>query len=370
MAEKRDYYEVLGVGRSADATELKRAYRRLAKNYHPDTNPGDHEAEERFKEASEAYEVLSNEEKRRVYDAYGHAGLGGMGGGAGFGGFQDLGDLFGFGDIFGSIFGGRGQRGGPRRGSDLQYHLEIDFEEAAFGVKKSIEIPRVDRCAECKGKGAQDDSSIRQCPVCRGTGQETISQGFFSIQRPCNQCGGRGSVITRPCPECDGRGRVEHKHEIEVTVPAGVDTGSRLRLTGEGEAGTQGGPPGDLYVVISVAEHETFRRDGDDVWMRQPIGICQAALGATIDVPTLYGEHKLKIPEGTQTGKVFKVRGAGIDNVRGYGRGDQMVEVYVVTPTDLTPEQREHLEAFAASGGDQCEPPKKSFFQRVKEAFE
>lgn len=369
MADKRDYYEVLGVSRSADAGELKRAYRRLAKQFHPDANPGDHTAEEQFKEASEAYEVLSDDQKRRAYDAYGHAGLGGAGG-AGFQGFNDLGDLFGFGDIFGSIFGGRGQRSGPRRGSDLQYHMEIDFEEAAFGVKRSVTIPREDRCGECKGKGAAEDSSIRQCPVCRGTGQETISQGFFSIQRACGQCSGRGSIITKPCPDCGGRGRIEREHEIEVTVPAGVDTGSRLRLSGEGEAGTLGGPSGDLYVVITVKEHEHFRRDGDDVWMRHPLGICQATLGATIDVPTLYGSHKLKIPEGTQSGKTFKIRGAGIDNVRGYGRGDQMVEVFVVTPTHLTPEQRELLEAFADAGGDQCEAPKKSFFQRVKEAFE
>jgi molecular chaperone DnaJ len=349
---KRDYYEVLAVSRTATDQEIKSAYRRLAVKYHPDKNPNDAAAEEKFKEAAEAYSVLSNPEQRKRYDRFGHAGVSssagaGAWGAPGFGGIEDiLGDLFGFGDVFG---GGRGgsRRSAAQRGADLRYDLEITLEDAANGMTAHLRIPRLEQCDTCKGSGAAEGTQPESCATCAGTGQVRYQQGFFSVARTCHTCRGAGRVVKNPCAGCNGAGRVEREKQMEVKIPAGVETGSRLRVPGEGEAGTQGGVAGDLYVVIHVSEHEQFERQGNNLYEAVPITFAQAALGAEIMVKTLDAEEKLKIPLGTQTGTVFRLRGKGMPALGGRGRGDLFVSVTVVTPTTLTREQRRLLEQLA-----------------------
>lgn len=350
---KRDYYEVLGVGRSATDQELKTAYRRLAHQHHPDKNQSDPEAEERFKEAAEAYAVLSNSEQRQRYDRFGHAGVSSSAasaawGAPGFGGIEDiLGDLFGFGDVFGA--GGRAgsRRSGAQRGADLRYDLEITLEQAAVGMTAQLRIPKLETCETCNGSGAAAGTKPESCRTCQGAGQVRFQQGFFSVSRTCSTCRGTGQVISSPCDSCRGAGRVEREKSIEVKIPAGVETGSRLRLQAEGESGMLGGPPGDLYVVIHVAEHEQFERQGNNLYASIPITFAQAALGADVSVNTLNGDQSLKVPAGTQTGTVFRVRGQGMPVLGGRGKGDLFVSVSVITPRSLTREQRKLLEQLA-----------------------
>ena len=368
--EKRDYYEILGVHRNASDTEIKKAYRKLALQFHPDKNAGDKEAEDRFKEISEAYSVLSDPQKRVTYDQYGHAGLGNGGGfsSGGFGGspFEDI-----FGDLFGDIFGGRARsRGRGRRGDDLRYNLSIKFEEAAFGLETKIQIPRYETCATCQGSGARPGTSPRTCQVCHGAGQVRYQQGFFSLTRPCPECGGEGQVIDQPCDDCRGSGRIRGKKTISLKIPAGVETGSRLKLTGEGEPGIQGGPPGDLYVVLSVQEHPLFQREGQDVICEIPISFPQAGLGCELEVPTLTEKISIKVPAGTQSGKVVSLPGKGFPSLQGYNRGDQLVVLRVETPTRLTGRQKELLEEFAREGGEEVHPMGKSFLEKVRELFD
>jgi len=350
---KRDYYEVLGVSRAASDQELKTAYRRLAVKYHPDKNPNDAAAEESFKEAAEAYSVLSNPEQRKRYDRFGHAGVSSSAAGAGswgapgFGGIEDiLGDLFGFGDVFG---GGRGgsRRSSAQRGADLRYDLEITLEDAANGMTAQLRIPRLEACETCKSTGAAPGTQPETCNTCNGSGQVRYQQGFFSVARTCHVCRGAGRVVKTPCEKCNGAGRVEREKQMEVKIPAGVETGSRLRVPGEGEGGTNGGAPGDLYVVIHVSEHEQFERQGNNLYEAVPITFTQAALGAELMVKTLDGEEKLKVPMGTQTGSVFRLRGKGMPALGGRGRGDLFVSVTVLTPTSLSREQRKLLEQLA-----------------------
>ncbi|HLE63643.1 MAG TPA: molecular chaperone DnaJ [Pyrinomonadaceae bacterium] len=347
---KRDYYEILGVSRTANDQEIKSAYRRLAMRYHPDKNPNDAAAEGKFKEAAEAYSVLSDAEQRRRYDRFGHAGVSGgqapTWGAPGFGGIEDiLGDLFGFGDVFGARGGTR--RSAAQRGADLRYDLEIALEDAARGMTAQLRIPRLESCEICKGSGAAEGHQPESCSTCGGSGQVRYQQGFFSVARTCQACRGAGRVIRNPCAECKGAGRVEREKQMEVKIPAGVETGSRLRVQGEGESGTQGGPPGDLYVVIHVAEHEQFERQGSNLYASIPITFTQAALGSEISVKTLDGEEKLKIPLGTQTGTVFRLKGKGMPVLGGRGKGDLFVAATLVTPTSLTREQRKLLEQLA-----------------------
>jgi molecular chaperone DnaJ len=349
---KRDYYEVLGVNRSASEQDLKSAYRRLAHQHHPDKNQGDPHAEERFKEAAEAYAVLSDPEQRSRYDRFGHAGVSSAAsaawGAPGFGGIEDiLGDLFGFGDVFGGAGRGTSRRSAQQRGADLRYDLEISLEQAATGMTAQLRIPKLETCETCKGAGTAPGTHPEKCRTCEGAGQVRFQQGFFSVSRTCGNCRGTGQVITSPCETCRGMGRIEREKQIEVKIPAGVETGSRLRLQSEGESGAYGGPPGDLYVVIHVAEHELFERQGNNLYASVPITFGQAALGSEIKVKTLSGEDSLKIPAGTQTGTVFRVRGQGMPVLGGRGRGDLFVSVSVVTPTMLTREQRKLLEQLA-----------------------
>lgn len=370
MPGKRDYYEILGVGRNATEEELKKSYRKLALKYHPDRNPGDKSAEERFKEASEAYSVLSDPERRAQYDRFGHAAFGdGGGGGFDFGaGFEDL-----FSDIFGDFFGsGRGRtRRRGRRGQDLRYDLELSFEEAAFGAEKTVRVPRLSRCETCGGRGAERAGGIETCQSCRGSGQTTFQQGFFRIAKTCGTCNGQGTVVTDPCASCGGTGAARTVRTLNVKIPAGVDTGARLVLRGEGEAGEGGAPPGDLYVVIGVKEHPLFKREGSTVVCEVPLTFPQAALGAEIEVPTLEGKIKLKIPPGAQSGAVYRLRGKGLPDPSGYARGDQLVRIAVETPRKLTARQRELLEEFARiSGNDGLSPASKGFFEKVKEMFD
>ncbi len=369
--QKRDYYEVLGVQRTATGQELKSAYRKLAIQFHPDKNPGNKEAEEKFKECSEAYEVLSDADKRARYDRFGHQAPGGFATHAwepGFaaGGFNDI-----FGDIFGEIFGQRprGGRGGRQRGADLRYNLEVGFTEAAFGTEAKVKIPRHKACEVCKGSGARAGTGPKVCPTCHGSGELRLTQGFFQISRPCGHCQGSGKVITDPCANCRGAGKVETESQLTVKIPAGVDTGTRLKLTGEGELGDNGGPPGDLYVVVHVQEHPIFVREDTEVICEVPISFTQAALGAQIEVPTLDGRVKMKIPSGTQSGKIFRLKGKGIPSLDGYQRGDQHVRITVEVPEKLTKKQRELLEQFAAATGEEAHPQQKSFFTKVKELF-
>ena len=351
MAAKRDYYEVLGVSRGATEAEIKSAYRKLAVRFHPDKNPGDAEAEEKFKEAAEAYSVLSDAEQRARYDRFGHAGVSsaagaqGNWGAQGFGGIEDiLGDLFGFGDVFGGRGAAGGRRGAAQRGADLRYDLEMSLEEAAAGMTAQLRVPRLEACDSCKGSGAAPGTQPEACSGCGGAGQVRYQQGFFSVARTCGQCRGAGRVIRTPCEACKGAGRVEREKQIEVKIPAGVETGSRLRLAGEGEAGAQSGPAGDLYVVIHVKEHDVFERQGNNLYASVPVTFAQAALGAETTVPTLDGQEPLKVPAGTQTGTVFRLKGHGMPVLGGRGRGDLFVSVTVVTPTTLTREQRKLLE--------------------------
>jgi molecular chaperone DnaJ len=341
----KDYYEVLGVPRNASEQEIKSAYRRLALKHHPDRNPGDTQAEERFKEAAEAYGVLGDSDKRRRYDAYGHAGLGGASQGFDPTIFSDFGDILG--DFFG--FGDAGsRRRGPRRGSDLRYNLDVSFEEAAFGMETQLRIPRAERCETCSGSGAAAGTQPVSCPTCRGAGQVTFQQGFFSVARACSHCRGTGRIVAEPCKTCHGEGQIAVERTLQIRIPAGVDNGSQLRIGGEGEPGAQGGPSGDLYVVLRVAEHAFFKRDGTHLVCEMPVGVAQAALGGTIEVPTLDGgKAKLNVPDGTQSGTVLKLRGQGIPALGGRGRGDLHVLVRVVVPKHLTSEQRKLFEQLA-----------------------
>ncbi len=378
MATKRDYYEVLGVNRSASPEELKKAYRKLALQYHPDKNPGDKTAEEKFKELTEAYAVLSTPDKRRTYDQFGHAGISGMGGGAGpFGGGFEGFDFSGsinevFGDIFGDIFSGaRGQRkrSRARAGSDLQYDLEITFEDAAFGCEKVISIPKMVFCNPCKGTGAKKEGGHSSCPQCGGSGEIRFQQGFFTVSRTCTRCHGEGQIIADPCSECSGTGKIPKKTELSVKIPAGIDTGQRLKLSGEGEAGTRGGPAGDLYVVAHVKEHPFFSRDEYDIICEVPINFTQAALGDEIEVPTLEGKAKLKIPTGIQSHQILRLKQKGIARLGGYGRGDQLVRIIVETPTRLTLDQKELLHRFQALLDEKTQPLSKGFFEKMRSLF-
>ena len=368
---KRDYYEVLGVSKSASAQELKKAYRRVAMKYHPDRNPDNAEAEEKFKEASEAYEVLSDDQKKAAYDQYGHAGVegaAGMGGGAqGFGNFSDI-----FGDVFGDIFGGGGGggRGGPSRGADLRYTLDLSLEEAVKGTTVKIKVPTLVVCDTCDGSGAKPGSSPTTCSTCGGVGQVRMQQGFFSVQQTCPTCRGKGKVISDPCTACHGQGRVEETKTLSVKVPAGVDTGDRIRLAGEGEAGADGGPSGDLYVQVSVREHEFFQRDGKNLYCEVPISIFDACLGGEIEVPTLDGRVKLKVPDETQTGKLFRMRGKGVVPVRGGAAGDLLCRVIIETPVNLSKKQKDLLSELQASmKGNKHSPKQHTWFEGMKNFF-
>jgi molecular chaperone DnaJ len=366
---KRDYYETLGVARNASDEELKKAYRRCAMKHHPDRNPGDAAALEAFKECKEAYEVLSEPAKRRLYDAHGHAAFEqGMGGGGGHGaGFGDMGDIFG--DIFGNIFGGGGPGRGPRRGADIGYVMELDLEEAVAGIEKRIEIPTLAPCEPCKGTGSED-GKLETCTTCQGHGQVRMQRGIFTMQQPCPHCGGRGQIISNPCKACHGNGRVEEEKVLSVKIPAGVDNGDRIRLAGEGEAGPVGTAPGDLYVEVRVRPHDIFVRDGDDLHCDVPIRISQAALGDTVRVPTLGGEAEIRIPAETQTGKVFRLRDKGVKSVRSRRPGDLYCKAVVETPVNLTTEQRTLLEQFEATfvgdGARKHSPKSSTFLDGVK----
>ena len=366
---KRDYYEVLGVPRSASPDELKKAYRKLALEHHPDRNPENAAAEEMFKEASEAYAVLSDGDKRRQFDQFGHQAMGG--GQGGFGpDFQNVGDMFN--DLFGDLFGARGGRRGGRgqRGADLRYTHEIDLEAVLSGEEASLEIPRMLRCEKCSGTGAKPGTQPERCGRCGGSGQAVFQQGLFRISRPCEACHGEGSVVRNPCTGCRGSGRIEGKKSLKVRVPAGVEDGMRLRVAGEGEAGLSGGPPGDLYVVMSVTEHPLFTREGPDLLCKVPVLFTQATLGAEIDVPTLEGRAKLKIPEGTQSGKTFRLRGKGVPSVGSSARGDLHVRIFVEVPSRLTSKQRELIEQFAAASGADGAPVTKGFLDKLRDLFD
>jgi molecular chaperone DnaJ len=347
---KRDYYEILGVSRDCSSEELKKAYRKLALKYHPDKNHGDKDAEEHFKEAAEAYEVLRDPQKRQTYDLYGHEGIAGTG----FRGFSGQQDIFStFGDLFEDLFGFStthrryGASMGPEAGADLRYNLEVSFEDAARGAETKIEIVRLESCSSCNGTGMAPGSHSTTCPTCHGRGQIIRSEGFFRISSTCPHCSGSGTIITNPCETCQGQGRVRERHKVRVRIPAGVDTGSRLRLRREGEAGLRGGPRGDLYIVIHVKPHDFFERHGNDIYLRLPISIVQAAMGDEIEVSTLDGPRNLKIPAGTQTGEQFRLKRLGIPDLRGFGAGDQIIEVAIVIPTKLTERQCALLQEFA-----------------------
>jgi molecular chaperone DnaJ len=377
---KRDYYDILGVPKNAGEQQIKSAYRKLALQYHPDRNPGDKTAEERFKEAAEAYAVLADADKRSRYDRFGHAGVSSQPG-AGFDPtiFSDFGDIFGnLGDIFGvsDLFGGR-RRGGAERGSDLRYDLAISFEESAKGVEKTIDVPRLETCETCHGSGAAPGSSPSTCPQCKGRGQLRYQQGFFTVARTCGQCHGSGRVVTKPCTTCQGAGRVGKQRKLTVKVPAGIASGQRLRLHAEGEGGLAGGDSGDLYVFVEVGEHPFFRRDGNDLLCEILLNFTTLALGGSIDVPTLDGTESYKIPEGTQSGTTFRLRGKGVPDVSGRGRGDLFFAVQAITPKKLTREQRTALEQLSkALPRDKFEPrppetvnEEKNLFEKVKDIF-
>lgn len=369
---KRDYYEVLGVSKTASDDDIKKAYRKNAMKNHPDRNPGDKASEERFKEASEAYEVLSNAQKRTAYDQFGHAGVGGAaGGGANFGNFGDI-----FGDVFADIFGGSGGgRRGPQayRGADLRYHLQVELEQAVGGDTVRIQIPTLEGCEACKGSGAAPGSSPQTCPTCKGAGQVRMQQGLFSLQQTCPHCNGHGKIISNPCRECRGQGRVQKSKTLSVKIPAGVDTGDRIRLAGEGEAGQMGGPAGDLYVQIEVKPHSIFSREGNDLHYSVPISLVTATLGGELEVPTLDGKVLLKIPAETQSGKHFRLRGKGVKSVRGGAQGDLICQVQVETPVRLTSQQKELMREFGetlTTGGDRHSPQSSSWMNRAKRFFE
>ncbi|MGS0826740.1 molecular chaperone DnaJ [Shewanella sp. 0m-8] len=370
---KRDFYEVLGVGRDASEREIKKAYKRLAMKFHPDRNPGNKEAEASFKEVKEAYEILTDSDKKAAYDQFGHAGVDpNRGGGGGFGG-GDFGDVFG--DVFGDIFGG-GRRGGQRqaaRGSDLRYNLELSLEEAVRGLTKELRIPTLAACDVCDGSGAKKGSSPTTCGTCHGQGQVQMRQGFFAVQQACPTCHGRGKIIKDPCNKCHGEGRVEKSKTLSVKIPAGVDTGDRIRLSGEGEAGEFGAPPGDLYVQVSVREHAIFQRDGNNLYCEVPISFSKAALGGEIEVPTLDGKVNLKIPTETQTGRMFRMRGKGVKSVRSHAVGDLLCKVVMETPVNLNERQKELLREFedTLTGQSKKHSPKADgFFDGVKKFFQ
>lgn len=370
---KRDLYEVLGVAKGASAEDIKKAYRKLAMKHHPDRNPDDKGAEEKFKEVQLAYELLSDEQKRAAYDRYGHAAFeagGGAGGGGGGAGGASFGDIFG--DVFGDIFGGGGgrARGGPQRGADLRYTLEIELEEAVRGHKVQIKVPKLESCDTCAGSGAKPGSTPVTCATCAGQGQVRVQQGFFTLQQTCPACRGAGKTIKDPCLDCRGQGRVKKSKMLSVSIPAGVDTGDRIRLSGEGEAGPQGGPNGDLYVQVSVREHNFFTRDGNDLHCEVPISFVDAALGGELDVPTMDGRVKLKVPPESQTGKLFRVRGKGVPAVRGHGQGDLICRVVVETPVKLTGKQKQLLRDFQDSLTQAANSPKRqSWLDSAKQFF-
>ncbi len=372
---KRDCYEVLGIERTADPDEIKKAYRRAALKYHPDKNPGDKTAEEKFKELGEAYEILSDPQKRALYDQHGHAAFDRRAGGYGGGGFHDPFDIFrevfGGGGIFEDLFGGgRPDPTQPQRGNDLRYDMEIAFEEAAHGCEKEITVNKPDVCDTCQGSGAEAGSRIRMCPDCGGRGQVLNSRGIFNIAQTCPRCQGAGRVVEKPCHACRGQGRRERASKIKLRIPAGVDTGSRLRSSGNGEAGFRGGPPGDLYVVLHVQPHAIFQRDGDDLLCEVPVSFVQAALGAEIEVPTLDGAASIKIPPGTQPGTMFRLKSKGIKNVQGYGCGDLHVRIGVEVPTHLSSPQKVKLQEFAELCSGKESPISQKFFERAKRMFQ
>ena len=378
----RDYYEVLGVARGADLAAIKSAYRKLAMKYHPDQNPGDATAEERFKELNEAYAVLSDPNKRALYDRHGKAafqgGAGGGPGGGGPGGFSDFSDLFNevFGDAFGDLFGGggRGPRRsgmGPERGADLRYDLEITLENAFTGIEREIVAPVAAACESCAGSGAEAGSSPETCGGCQGSGQVRMTQGMFRVVRPCPNCGGRGQVISKPCGGCGGRGQVQKDRTLSVKIPAGVEDGTRIRLAGEGDSGVRGGPPGDLYLFLSVRPHQLFERNGPDLYCRATVPMATAALGGDIEIPLIDGGRaKVSIPAGAQTGRRLRLKGKGMTPLRARDRGDLHVEILVETPVNLTAKQRKLLEEFAASCGEDVHPQSRGFFESVKRFFE
>ncbi|NQD66359.1 molecular chaperone DnaJ [Bacillus haikouensis] len=371
---KRDYYEVLGVGKDASKDEMKKAYRKLSKKYHPDINK-EADADQKFKEISEAYEVLSDDQKRAQYDRFGHTDPNqGFGGGADFGG----GGFGGFEDIFNTFFGGGGggrrrDPNAPRQGADLQYTMSLKFEEAVFGKETEIEIPKEEECDTCHGSGAKPGTKVDTCSHCKGAGQLNVEQntpfGRIVNRRVCHYCNGTGKQIKEKCSTCGGAGKVQKRRKINVKIPAGIDDGQQLRVTGQGEPGMNGGPPGDLYVVFHVRTHEFFERNGDDIYCEMPVTFAQAALGDEIEVPTLHGKVKLKVPAGTQTGTRFRMKGKGVPNVRGYGTGDQHIQVKVVTPAKLTEKQKQLLREFADISGQVPDEQHESFFDKVKKAF-
>ena len=375
MADKRDYYEVLGISKGASEDEIKKAYKKMARKYHPDLNPDNKEAEEKFKEVNEAYEVLSDPDKKARYDQYGHAGVDpNFGAGAGFDGSFDFGDLGGiFGNFFGGGFGGGGRRtnpNAPQRGESIRLSLTISFEEAAFGCEKEITVERMEQCGTCSGSGCAAGTTPEVCPDCHGTGQVQVRRqtpmGVFATSSPCGRCGGKGKIIHQPCPDCRGTGAVRKRKTIKASVPAGIDNGQTISIRGQGHAGKNGGPAGDLLITITVRPHELFRREGTSVLCEAPITFAQAVLGAELEIPTIDGKVKYDLPEGTQSGTTFRLKGKGIPSINGRGRGDQYVTVYIETPRNLNKEQKEALKKFADTMGDNNYEERKKFFKKFK----